>query len=177
VRDVARYWWIYLISGIFWILFAMWLWSYRVGSLVALAVLIGFTMIINGVTEIMIGMRLPAWRGLTVIVGGLSVIVGIIVLAWPGPTLYIIAVFLGWFLIVMGIVHIVQAFARLGEDYWWLLLILGGAELILGAWARGDHVRSLVLFINLAAFFSIFRGVNELFAAFDLRRLNRLSAS
>jgi uncharacterized membrane protein HdeD (DUF308 family) len=173
MRAVARYWWVYLITGIIWILFAMWLWSYRVGSLVALAVLIGITMMFNGITEIMIGARLPAWRWLVVTIGALSVVAGIVVLAWPGPTLYVIAVFLGWFLLVMGIVHIVQAFASIGVDYWWLLLILGGAELLLGAWARGDHVRSLVLFINLAALFSVFRGVNEIFAAFELRRLSQ----
>jgi uncharacterized membrane protein HdeD (DUF308 family) len=173
VRTLTPFWWLYLVTGIFWILFAMWLWSYRVGSLVALAWLIGFTILFNGITEIMIGARLPAWRWFVVTIGAISVVAGIIIIAWPGPTLYVIAVFLGWFLIVMGIVHVVMAFARMGEDYWWLLLLLGGAEFILGAWARGDHVRSLVLFINLAAVFSVFRGVNEIFAAFALRRLNQ----
>jgi len=33
--------------------------------------------------------------------------------------LYVIAVFLGWFLFVMGIAHVVQAFARMGTPCWW----------------------------------------------------------
>jgi uncharacterized membrane protein HdeD (DUF308 family) len=53
--EAARSWWISLVSGVIWILFGMWLWSYRVGSLVALVALIGISMIFNGVTEIMIG--------------------------------------------------------------------------------------------------------------------------
>ena len=40
-RDMTRLWWLYLVFGVLWILFGMWLWSYRVGSLVALAALIG----------------------------------------------------------------------------------------------------------------------------------------
>ena len=169
-RDMTRLWWLYLVFGVLWILFGMWLWSYRVGSLVALAALIGVTFIFSGVTEIIIGLRLPAYGWLAVLLGAISVVAGFIVLIWPGPTLYVIAIFLGWFLFIVGIVHIVQAFARVGEHGWWILLIQGGIEFVLGAWARGDHTRSVILFINLAGAFAIVRGVMDIFAAFELRR-------
>jgi uncharacterized membrane protein HdeD (DUF308 family) len=82
------------------------------------------------------------------------------------------ALFLGWFLFVMGIVHVVLAFARMREDnYWWVLSIQGLIEFFLGAWARGDSVRSFVLFINLPGACAVIRGVSEIFAAFNLRRL------
>jgi uncharacterized membrane protein HdeD (DUF308 family) len=173
LRQAAKMWWLYLVFGIVWILFGMGLWSYRVGSIVALAVLIGVTMIFNGVTEIVIGSRLPVFRTLLVAIGVLSVIAGVWALAWPGPTLYVVSLFLGWFLFVMGIVHVVLAFSRMREDnYWWVLLIQGLIEFALGAWARGDSVRSFILFINLAGAFAVVRGVSEIFAAFQLRRLN-----
>jgi uncharacterized membrane protein HdeD (DUF308 family) len=171
--DVTRLWWVYLVFGIVWILFGMWLWSYRVGSLVALAALIGITFMFSGITEIVVGLRLPALRWLAVGIGVLSVVAGFVVLIWPGPTLYVIAVFLGWFLFVIGIVHVIRAFIRIGEPYWWLLLIQGLIEFALGAWARGDHTRSLFLFINLAGAFAIVRGTMEIFAAFELRRAGR----
>ena len=169
-RDMTRLWWLYLVFGVLWILFGMWLWSYRVGSLVALAALIGITFMFSGVTEIVVGLRLPAYGWLAVTLGAVSIVAGFIVLIWPGPTLYIIAIFLGWFLFIVGMVHIVVAFARIGQRLWWLLLIQGGAEFLLGAWARGDHTRSVILFINLAGAFAIVRGVMEIFAAFELRR-------
>jgi uncharacterized membrane protein HdeD (DUF308 family) len=177
VRQVTDLWWVYLIFGIVWILFGMWLWSYRVGSLVALAVLIGVTIMFSGITEIMIGLRLPAFRWLVVAAGALSIVAGFLILIWPGPTLYIIAIFLGWFLFVIGIVHIVEAFARVGQSYWWVQLIQGGIEFLLGAWARGDHTRSLFLFINLAGAFAVVRGISEIFAAFELRRAGGLSGA
>ena len=86
------------------------------GSIVALAVLIGVTMTFNGVTEIVIGSRLPGFRSVLITVGVLCVLAGIWALAWPGPTLYVMALFLGWFLFVMGIVHVVLAFSRMRED-------------------------------------------------------------
>ena len=172
-RDMTRLWWLYLVFGVLWILFGMWLWSYRVGSLVALAVLIGITFMFSGVTEIIIGLRLPDYGWLAVLFGAISVVAGFIVLIWPGPTLYVIAIFLGWFLFIIGIVHIVQAFARVGQRGWWILLIQGGIGFLLGAWARGDHTRSVILFINLAGAFAIVRGVMEIFAAFELRRAGK----
>jgi uncharacterized membrane protein HdeD (DUF308 family) len=172
MRQAAKRWWLYLVFGVAWILFGMGLWSYRVGSIVALAVLIGITLIFNGVNEIVIRSRLPMFRVLVVAAGVLSVIAGVFALAWPGPTLYVIALFLGWFLFVMGIVHVVMALARMKEDnYWWALLIQGILEFVLGAWARGDSVRSFVLFINLAGAFAVIRGVSDIFLAFQLRRL------
>src|ERR1700738_3383771 len=85
VHKVARFWWLYLALGIAWILFGMWLWSYRVGSLVALAALIGATMLFNGITEIVIASHFPIWRGIFIGVGVLSVAGGVATIAWPGP--------------------------------------------------------------------------------------------
>ena len=54
---------------------------------------------------------------------------------------------------------------------WWLGLILGVLELLLGIWAAGYPGRSLFVFVNLVGVYAIFYGFTELFAAFDLRGL------
>src|SRR3978361_918028 len=90
LRTVAHLWWLYLALGIAWILFGMWLWSYRVGSLTALAALIGATMLFNGITEIVIANYFPVWRVFFIGVGLLSIAGGVATVAWPGPTLFII---------------------------------------------------------------------------------------
>ena len=81
-QDLTRIWWLYLVFGVLWILFGMWLWSYRVGSLVALAALIGITFMFSGVTEIVVGLRLPAYGWLAVTLGAVSIVAGFIVLIW-----------------------------------------------------------------------------------------------
>jgi hypothetical protein len=89
---MARRWWLPLVAGVLWILFGMWLFSYRVGSLVALAVLIGITMIFSGFTEILVGPAVPIFRWLFLLAGGLSLAGGAAILVWPGPTATTVAV-------------------------------------------------------------------------------------
>jgi uncharacterized membrane protein HdeD (DUF308 family) len=52
VRRLASSWWLFLILGIVWILFGMFVLSYNVGSLLALAVFIGVTFVMTGFTEL-----------------------------------------------------------------------------------------------------------------------------
>jgi uncharacterized membrane protein HdeD (DUF308 family) len=49
-------------------------------------------------------------RGWTVFTGVLSVIAGIIVLVWPGPTLLVLAIVLGIWLLIFGVMEIMAAF-------------------------------------------------------------------
>ena len=172
LRSLARSWWLFLILGILWILFGMFVLSYNVGSLLALAIFAGVTFIMTGVNQILAASRAEGgWRWLYLIGGALSIIAGIIAFAWPGRTLLVLAVLLAWFLVFKGIVDIVAALASHGRPYWWLGLILGILELLLGIWAVGYPGRSLFVFVNLVGIYAIFHGFTEVFAAFDLRGL------
>ena len=84
---------------------------------------------------------------------------------------------LAWFLVFKGIVDIVAAFTNHGRPYWWVTLILGILELLLGIWAAGYPGRSLIVFVNLVGIYAIFYGFTELFAAFELRGLGRAAST
>jgi uncharacterized membrane protein HdeD (DUF308 family) len=155
VRGLASSWWLFLIIGILWILFGMFVLSYNVGSLLALAVFAGVTFLMTGITQVMAAGRARDWRWLYLVGGALSLLAGI----------------LAWFLVFKGIVDIVAALSTHGRPYWWLGLILGIVELLLGIWAAGYPGRSLFVFVNLVGVYAIFYGFTEVFAAFDLRGL------
>jgi uncharacterized membrane protein HdeD (DUF308 family) len=178
LRGVAASWWLFLILGILWILFGMFVLSYNVGSLLALAIFAGVTFIMTGINQILAAGRVEGWGWLYLVGGVLSIIAGIVAFVWPGKTLVVISVVLAWFLVFKGIVDIVGAFSNHGRPYWWVTLILGILELLLGMWAAGYPGRALVVFVNLVGIYAIFYGFTELFAAFDLRglghRLDRL---
>ena len=173
LRGVAGSWWLFLILGILWILFGMFVLSYNVGSLLALAIFAGVTFIMTGINQILAAGRVEGWGWLYLVGGALSIIAGIIAFVWPGKTLLVISVVLAWFLVFKGIVDIVGAFSNHGRPYWWVTLILGILELLLGMWAAGYPGRALVVFVNLVGIYAIFYGFTELFAAFDLRGLGR----
>jgi len=172
VRGLARSWWLFLVIGILWILFGMFVLSYNVGSLLALAVLAGVTFIGTGITQVMTDGRAESWRWLWVVGGVLSIIAGILAFVWPGRTLLVLAGILAWFLVFKGIVDVVGALASIGRAWWWIGLIVGILELLLGIWAAGYPGRSLFVFVNVVGIYAMFYGFGEIFAAFDLRRLD-----
>jgi uncharacterized membrane protein HdeD (DUF308 family) len=174
LRGVTGVWWLFLILGILWILFGMFVLSYNAGSLLALAIFAGVTFVFTGVNQILsFGRAEGGWRWLYIVGGAISIIAGILAFAWPGRTLLVLSVVLAWFLVFKGIIDIVAAFTNHGRPYWWVTLILGILELLLGIWAVGYPGRSLFVFVNLVGIYAIFYGFTEVFAAFDLRGLGR----
>jgi uncharacterized membrane protein HdeD (DUF308 family) len=173
VRGLTSSWWLFLLIGILWILFGMFVLSYNVGSLLALAVFAGVTFVMTGITQALAASRVDSWRWLYLVGGAMSIIAGIIAFIWPGSTLLVLSGILAWFLVFKGIVDTVGALASIGRPWWWVTLILGIVELLLGIWAAGYPGRSLFVFVNLVGIYAIFYGFTELFAAFDLRGLDR----
>ena len=168
-RELGQSWWVFLLLGIVWVLFGLFVLSYRVGSLLALAVMAGVVFILSGVAELAAASRAPTWRWLYALGGVLSVIAGVIAFIWPGITLFVLSVVLSWFLVVMGVFHVVGALAGPKRDWWWMTLLLGVAEFLLGAWAAGYPGRSLLVFVNLVGFYALIHGFTEIFGSFALR--------
>lgn len=98
--------------GVLSIIIGLWAVRHAVLTLVALIVFLGIFWVINGLIEIFtaVSHRDMPDRGWSVLMGVLSAIAGIIVLAYPGLTLVGLAVILGIWLLVFGIMEIVAAF-------------------------------------------------------------------
>src|SRR6266576_654001 len=89
------------------------LWAIRHVSLtlLALAVLLGIFWVVNGTIEFFTALShsgMPQ-RGWTAFMGVLSILAGIIVLAYPGLTLVTLAVILGIWLVIFGVMECVLA--------------------------------------------------------------------
>ena len=98
--------------GVLSIIIGLWAVRHAVLTLVALIVFLGIFWVINGLIEIFTALshRDVPDRGWSVLMGVLSAIAGIIVLAYPGLTLVGLAVILGIWLLVFGIMEITAAF-------------------------------------------------------------------
>lgn len=79
---------------------------------VLIALLIGLIWIVQGVAELMIGLTQTdrAGRGWTIAFGAISLAAGIVVIAVPSGSLVALAVLLGIWFIVMGLLQIAGAF-------------------------------------------------------------------
>jgi uncharacterized membrane protein HdeD (DUF308 family) len=169
VRDLSAIWWWFLSLGILWTLWGMFVLSYRVGSVYAVAAFVAVAFLFSGVTQLAVATRIESWRWLFIVAGVLSVAAGIITFVWPAITLYIVSVFLAWYLILFGVMHLVSALAGPKVPWWWTQMLLGISELVLGVWAIRSYQRSLLALVTLVGVWAIFHGVNEIFAAFTLR--------
>ena len=98
--------------GVLSIIIGLWAVRHAVLTLVALIVFLGIFWVINGLIEIFAALshRDMPDRGWSVLMGVLSAIAGVIVLAYPGLTLVGLAVILGIWLLVFGILEIIAAF-------------------------------------------------------------------
>ena len=81
-------------------------------TIAALALLLGIFWIVNGVIELFtaIGHREMPGRGWTIILGLLSIVAGIVVLAYPDISLVALAIVLGIWLVALGVIEIALAF-------------------------------------------------------------------
>jgi uncharacterized membrane protein HdeD (DUF308 family) len=173
VRDLSSVWWWFLTLGVVWTLFGAYVLSYRVGSLAAVAALVGVAFLFGGVTQLVVASRVRSWRWLFIVGGILAVAAGITTFVWPAITLYVVSILVAWYLIIFGIIHLVGALAGPKLGWWWTQLVLGVAELALGVWAVRSWERSLVTLVTLVGVWAIFHGVAEIFAAFSVRETGR----
>jgi uncharacterized membrane protein HdeD (DUF308 family) len=174
VRETSGLWWWFLLLGIVWTLFGMFVLSYRVGSVVAVAAFIGAAFLFGGITQLALATAVPSgWRWMPIIVGILGVGAGIATLVWPHITLYVVAIFLAWYLIIFGIMHVVDALAGPKLGWWWTELLLGIAEFVIGVWAIRSYQRSLLTLVTLVGVWAIFHGVGQIFGAFALREAGK----
>ncbi|RMI35366.1 HdeD family acid-resistance protein [Nocardia stercoris] len=108
-----------------------------------------------------------AWQS-ELTLGLLSVVLGIIILAWPGPSLLVAGVLFGIYLIVSGVLQLVSAFGpHVGTGFRVMALISGALSLILAFFAFrhvGNAIFLLAIWIGISW---LFRGISALIAAAD----------
>ena len=110
---------LFALLGVLSVIVGLWAVRHVLLTLVALVLLLGIFWVVNGLVEIFTAAshRLMPNRGWTIGMGILSVFAGIIVLAFPGLSLISLAVILGIWLLVFGVMEVVAAFRLRSVGY------------------------------------------------------------
>jgi uncharacterized membrane protein HdeD (DUF308 family) len=110
--------------------------------------------------------RLGRHWGWILVFGILMVVVGVIALAWPGPTVIALAVLFGIQIIVSGIFWFISAFARDESGGARVLsAILGLLGILIGLYAVRHIVVSVVALALLIGIYWVANGIAELYNA------------
>jgi uncharacterized membrane protein HdeD (DUF308 family) len=176
-EQVAKDWWLLLVAGITSLVFGALILSIDWG-VDSLAAFVGALFIIQGVAWAVTRPLDGGTRSTNLIAGGLGVAAGIALLVWPDRGLYVLAAFVGIYVVMSGVLHIVGAIVNRWAPHWWLVLVLGLIEIPIGIWALRRPGLTLAVIITLTGVWAIVTGIWQILIAFEVRnlpkRLNRL---
>ena len=168
-------WWLLLITGIAWMLVALILFRFDYTSVSAISILFGIVALMAGVLEL--GVMFMAegwWKLLHALLALVFIVLGIVAFIHPGNTFAALAAVFSFFLILAGTFDIIISISVRNEiEVWWLQLIGGIIELLLGFWAAGYYGRSAVLLVAWVAAIAIIRGIRDIVLAFRVREVQQ----
>jgi uncharacterized membrane protein HdeD (DUF308 family) len=173
-RGYAKNWWLFLVSGILWLLLGFVVLSLRPASISVLVILVAVAFWLGAMTLFMLaGVVSGGWRALVIVGGIVAVGAGIAAIVWPGPTLVVISIFIAWYLLIRGVFDVTMSLMHTHVRGWWMMLIAGIIGIALGAWAIGNPERSVLLFVTIVGVWTIFKGATDLVAAFTYRSMKK----
>jgi uncharacterized membrane protein HdeD (DUF308 family) len=171
-EQVAKGWWLILLTGLISLVFGALILAID-WSVASLAAFVGALFIIQGAAYLITRPLDGGTRSTNVIAGLLGIGAGIALLVWPDRGLYVLAVFVGIWILVSGLLHIVGAFVNRHAPYWWLVLALGLIEVPIGIWAMRRPGLTLAVIVTLTGVWAIVTGIWQCLIAFEVRNLPR----
>jgi uncharacterized membrane protein HdeD (DUF308 family) len=168
-EQLARNWTTLLLNGLVLIVAGVLIWSID-WSVRSLSTFIGALFIFEGLWAMLTAGI--SQRAANLLTGLLSIAAGVAIIVWPSPSLTVLGIFLGSWLIVIGTISIGGSLAgrKLLPD-WWLLLLAGLFEVILGVLALAEPGATLAALITVGGIWAVAVGVTRIVLAFQLRHL------
>jgi uncharacterized membrane protein HdeD (DUF308 family) len=169
----ARNWGWYLFSGVVSVLFGAFMLTLNVATVWTVVILLSIWFMLTGISQIVGAMAARSWKWLYIVAGALAIIAAIVALAWPKMTLFVLAVFIGWGLLLWGVVDIVDSLMHTRAHYWWLYLIRGIVSAILGVAALAYPAATIVVLVAVIGIEAVVFGIFEIIAAFGMRHADK----
>ena len=166
-------WWLMLLTGVAWILVGFILLRFDYTSVYSISLLFGFVAIAAGAIEAgLTFLSTGWWRLLNALLALAYLVAGVVAFIHPGDTFVALAAVFSFFLLFAGTFDLIQSIASRHEiEVWWVQLIGGIIEIVLGFWAAGYYGRSAILLVAWVAAFAVVRGVRDIVFAFRVREL------
>jgi uncharacterized membrane protein HdeD (DUF308 family) len=174
LAPIARFWWLELLVGVFWLVAAAVVLKFNHASIVTVGVLTGILFLMFAGEEFVLALLdRGATRWLWAFFGVLLVAAGVVSLIHPRETFAGFADVLGFVFLLIGIIWTIQAFAEEGFNrLWWLNLVSGILLVVLAFWTSGEFFleRAATLLV-FAGIWAAVKGVNDIVRAFEIRKL------
>jgi uncharacterized membrane protein HdeD (DUF308 family) len=172
-RDVAGFWWLWLVSGIAWIVASLVVLQFDRASITTIGIIVGAMFMFASVQQFVLAAVAESARWLWAIFGVLFVIAGIICFINPEATFVGLADILGFLFLCVGVWWTIRAFLE-KDDHptWWIGLIAGVLMIIMAFWTSGQFFleRAYTLLV-FAGIWALMQGITDIVRAFQVRSL------
>jgi uncharacterized membrane protein HdeD (DUF308 family) len=177
-RKIGSYWWALLVVGIAWIVLGFVVLRFDATTPAVIAIVFGVLLLFATAGEIFrAAVTVGGWRVWHVIFAVLLLGAAIIAFVDPAGTFLSLALVTGFYFVFAGVYDIISSLFTVSlNPTWWLQLLSGIGQLILGLLASGSLSNSVVVLVTYVSVMAVFRGVSEIAAAFTVRNLKPSAA-
>lgn len=172
---LAGPWWIFLVTGIAWLIISWIALRFTPASVATVGALLGVLFLLSMLNEFLLASIRLGWRWFHVVMGVIFAFGAGWSFADPFGVFWTLASILGLLLIFRGTLDIITSVdARDVNSAWWLGMVAGILEVLLGFWAAQQYlaIRGVLLLVWIGLF-ALFRGFSEIVIAFEVRRAQR----
>ena len=172
VGRVARWWWVGLVTGAFWIVISVVVLKFTRASVTTVGILIGIMFLVASLQEVALAVLDRRWRWLWAIFAVLLLAASIVSFIHPRNTFAGFADILGFVFLLIGFFWIMQAFTeRPLNDYWWMTLIAGILMIVLAFWVSGQfYLTKAATLLVFAGIWALMQGITDIIRAFQIRK-------
>ena len=131
VVAISKTWWVFLIMGTLSVIAGVIL--MEIDSTLNVACFVGAIFVVRGLFDLATRPVDGAPQSWSIGTGVINIAMGVILLAWPEPTLRVIAAIIGIWLLIAGLLLFSGGIANHGEDsLWWVTMSSGAISIVLG---------------------------------------------
>jgi uncharacterized membrane protein HdeD (DUF308 family) len=175
LAKLAGPWWLFLVTGVAWLIISMVILRFSIASVAAVGVLIGVVFLVAAFSEMLIAAARAGWRWLHILMSVIFVFGAVWAFASPFGAFWALAAVVGLLFILRGSLDLVTSiFSREVNPTWWLGLVAGILEILIGFWASQQAFPArAVLLIFWVGLLALFRGISDIVVAFEVRHAER----
>jgi uncharacterized membrane protein HdeD (DUF308 family) len=168
-------WWIFLITGLAWMLIAVIVLRFDATSVATVGFLIGALFVFGCINEFIAAQMAVDWKWLHWVMAFIFLLGALWSFIHPYNTFFALASVLGLILVFMGTLEIIRAtMTRAVNPLWGLGLVAGILLLLLGIWASQRYYPARAeLILIWVGFMAMFRGIGQIVLAFGVRKEDR----
>ena len=174
--DIARYWWVWLVAGIAWVVAALVVLQFDAASVATVGVIIGIMFAVAAAQQFVLAAVADSLRWLWAIFGVLFGASAIVSFIHPESTFVALADILGFVFLSVGVWWTIRAFlVKAVASTWWVELVAGLLMLTMAFWTSGQFfIEKAYTLLVFAGVWALIHGIVDIVGAFRVRSLRNI---